>query len=289
MNNVSVTLEQARALDALARCETFARAAQELRRGHSTVLYLIKTLEDALGFPVLDRSGYRTRLTPRGLRMLDSCRHLLAAEAALASTVTELRAGWEPMVSVVFDGIVPIEPLLRAVGQLVNEKISTRFDVRAEFLSGVEDAFEQGRDLMIAVLPPRARGLVAIELPPLQASLVAHANHRLATGRHGEQALRDELLLTVRGSDPRLDLPTANLEPSSTVLLNDFGSKRTAILAGIGFGWLPDVLIASDLERKKLRRIRWTRPSVHQFRPRLYHRGQPGLAAKRLIEALAGT
>ena len=287
MNNVSVTLEQARALDALDRCETFARAAQDLRRGHTSVLYLIKTLEEALGFAVLSRSGYRTRLTAKGARVLESCRQLLAAEAALATTVTELRAGWEPTVSVVFDGIVPIEPLLRAVGLLVKEKVSTKFEVRAEFLSGVEEAFDQGQaDLMIAVLPPRARGLAAIELPPLQASLVARADHPLAKGRHDEQALRDELLLTVRGSDPRLDLSTAGLEASSTVLLNDFGSKRAAILAGIGFGWLPDVLITTELERRKLRRIRWTRPSVHQFRPRLYHRGQPGLAARRLIAAL---
>ncbi|MGE0400018.1 MAG: LysR family transcriptional regulator [Kofleriaceae bacterium] len=290
MNNVDVTLEQARALDALARCETFARAAQEMRRGHSSVLYLIRTLEDALGFPVLDRSGYRTRLTANGERVLDGCRHLLAAEAALATTVTELRAGWEPTLSVVFDGIVPIEPLLRAVGRLVKDKVPTRFEVRAEFLSGVEDAFEQGRaDLMIAVLPPRARGLSSIALDPLPASLVARADHPLAKGRHDEQALRDQLLLTVRGSDPRLDLSTAQLEATSTVLLNDFGSKRTAILAGIGYGWLPDVLIANELERRKLRRIRWTKPSVHQFRPRLYHRGHPGLAARRLIAALAGS
>src|SRR5690606_33234344 len=155
-------------------------------------------------------------------------------------TVTQLREGWEPTVSVVFDGIVPIEPLLRAVGRLVKDKIPTRFEVRAEFLSGVEDAFVEGRaDLMIAVLPPRTRGLEAVTLPPLQASLVARADHPLAKGRHDEQALRAELLLTVRGSDPRLELPTANLEAHSTVLLNDFGSKRAAILAGIGYGWLP--------------------------------------------------
>jgi len=288
MNNVSVTIEQARALDALERTGTFARAAQALRRGHTSVLYLIKTLEDELGFAVLDRSAYRTRITAKGLRVLEGCRELLAAEAALATTVTELRAGWEPTVSVVFDGIVPIDPLLRAVGRLVKEKIPTKFEVRAEFLSGVEDAFAQTRaDLMIAVLPPRTRDLATVTLSPLQASLVARADHPLAKGRHDEQALRRELLLTVRGSDPRLDLSTAGLEAHSTVLLNDFGSKRAAILAGIGYGWLPDVLIESELERRRLRRIRWTRPSIHQFHPRLYHRGQPGPAARRLIAALA--
>jgi DNA-binding transcriptional LysR family regulator len=288
MNNPSVTLEQARALVAVHRTGTFARAAQELRRGHTTVLYLIKTLEQALGFAVLDRSGYRTRLTAKGLRVVEGCRDLLAAEAVLATTVTELRAGWEPTVVVVFDGIVPIDPLLRAVGRLVKEPVPTKFEVRAEFLSGVEDAFVQSQaGLMIAVLPPRARDLASVSLPPLQASLVARADHPLAKGRHDEHELRDHLLLTVRGSDPRLDLSTSGLEAHSTVLLNDFGSKRAAILAGIGYGWLPDVLISTELERRRLRRIRWTRQSIHQFHPRLYHRGQPGPAARRLIAALS--
>lgn len=288
VHNVPITLEQARALDALARTGTFAAAATELRRGHTSVLYLIRTLEDTLGFAVLDRSGYRTKLTARGRRVLDGCRGLLAAETTLAATVAELRAGWEPTVAVVFDGIVPIDPLLRAVGRLVAEKVPTRIDVRAEFLAGVEQEFTRtSADLMIAVIPPRMTGLAAVELPTLRASLVARADHPLARGRHDERALKGHLLLTVRGSDPRLDLPTAGLEARSTVLLNDFASKRAAILAGIGYGWLPDVLIESELARRKLRRIRWTRASTHAFHPRLYHRGAPGPAARRLIAALA--
>jgi len=289
MNNVSASLEQARALDALARTGTFARAAAALRRGHTSVLYLIKTLEDALGFPVLDRSGYRTKLTAGGERVLEGCRAMLAAEAALASTITELRAGWEPTVVVVFDGIVPIDPLLHAVGRLVTDKVPTRIDVRAEFLAGVEEAFEHAQaDLMIAVLPARAGGLTAIELPPLEARLVARADHPLARGTHDERALRGHLLLTVRGSDPRLDLSTSSIESRSTVHLNDFASKHAAIRAGIGYGWLPMAMITKELASRRLRELRWSRSSRHVFHPRLYHRGQLGPAARRLVASIAG-
>ena len=290
MNQVGVTLDQARALDALARGGTFQAAAAELRRAHTAVLYAIKTLEEALGFAVLDRTGYRTKLTARGRRVLEGCRRLLAAEGELASMVLELRAGWEPSLRVVFDGIVPIDPLLRAVGRLVAEKVPTRIDVRAEFLSGVEDAFARTEaDLMIVVIPPTTTGLVALELASLPASLVARTDHPLARGKHDERALGGHLLLTVRGSDPRLELPTAGIEPRSTVHLNDFASKRAAILAGIGYGWMPDALIKAELAAGKLRRIRWSQPATHVFRPHLYHRGAPGPAARQLIAALAGT
>lgn len=286
-NPAPITLEQARALDALERSGTFAGAAAVLGRGHSSVLYLLRTLEESLGFPLLDRSQYRTQLNPRGQRVLESCRLLLQAEAGLAATVQELRAGWEPKLAVVFDGIVPVEPLLRAVGRLIRDKVPTRIDVRAEFLGGVEEAFERtAADLMIAVLPPRSSGLRSVALAPLPASLVARADHPLARGQHDERSLDAHLLLTVRGSDPRLQLSTAGIEAHSTVHLNDFASKRGAILAGIGYGWMPDALIDLELRRKKLRRIRWTRPSRHVFHPRLYHRGQPGPATRQLIAAL---
>jgi len=59
-------------------------------------------------------------------------------------------------------------------------------------------------------------------------------------------------------------------------------------LAGIGYGWLPDALIGAELASGELRRIRWSQPATHVFRPHLYHRGAPGPAARRLIEALVG-
>lgn len=286
MNSLGVTLEQARALAAVEQAGTFAGAAATLRRGHTSVLYLIRTLEDQLGFAVLDRSGYRTRLTAHGRRVLEGCRALLAAESELAAVVGELRAGWEPTLGVVFDGIVPIEPLLQAVGQLVAERAPTRIDVRAEFLAGVEEAFVDGRaDLMIAVLPPRQPGLTSVELPPLRAKLVVRADHALLRGRQDEAGLRRHILLTVRGSDPRLELSTSGIEAHSTVLLNDFASKRAAILAGIGYGWLPEAMIAEELATRRLRPIRWSRSSSHVFHPRLYHRGKLGPAARRLIDA----
>jgi DNA-binding transcriptional LysR family regulator len=282
-----ITLDQARALDALERAGTFAGAAAELRRGHTSVLYLLRTLEDALGFAALDRTGYRTELTERGRRVLNGCRALLAAEAELTRTILELRAGWESTVSIVFDGIVPIDPLLRAVGRLVEERVPTRIEVRAEFLSGVEGAFiSSAADLMIAVLPPRALGLTAVELPPLRASLVARADHPLTRQRNDERTMRAHLLLTVRGSDPRLELSTSGIEAQSTVHLNDFAAKQAAILAGVGYGWLPDTMSATERERGRLRVIKWSGPSTHVFHPRLYHRGQPGPATRQLITAL---
>ncbi len=84
------TLEQARALDAVARLGGFARAAAELKKGHTGVIYLIKTLEDRLNLKLLDRTGYRTRLTPTGNLVLAECRKLLGPNVVPFS---EMHAG----------------------------------------------------------------------------------------------------------------------------------------------------------------------------------------------------
>ena len=59
------TLDQARALDALARAGTYAAAAKLLSKQHSAVVYAVQQLESQTELQLLDRSGYRTKLTPR--------------------------------------------------------------------------------------------------------------------------------------------------------------------------------------------------------------------------------
>src|SRR6185436_11310876 len=100
-----LSLDQARALDAWARHGTFQRAAQALHKGHTAVLYALRTLEEQAGIALVDRTGYRSRLTPAGQRVLEQCRKLLATERELESLCTELRAGWEPSLKVVFDDV----------------------------------------------------------------------------------------------------------------------------------------------------------------------------------------
>ncbi|NTX00893.1 LysR family transcriptional regulator [Myxococcus sp. CA051A] len=295
MRAMNVTLEQARALDALARHGTFAAAAQALGKGHTAVLYTLRTLEGQTELELLDRRGYRTRLTPAGERVLEHCRKLLAAERELEATCAEIRAGWEPTLRIVFDGVFPAEPLLRVVKALRAEGAGTRFHVSSEFLAGVEAAFVRDEaDLMVSVLPPSLPGLRSYALPELKALLVAHRSHPLARRRRGtlqEEELSEHLLLTVRGSDPRLQLSTVSLEMRSTVHLNDFAAKKAAILEGLGYGWLPEHLASRELRRGELKLLKPSSGSTHAFLPKLHHRAgvRLGRAARRVVKTLTGT
>ena len=241
---MEVTLDQARALDALARHGTFAKAAAALRKQHTGVLYALRALEESTGLTLLDRTGYRTKLTPAGELVLAQCRRLLDAERDLATLCEVMRTGWEPRLGIVFDGVVPAEGLLRVVGELAREGVPTRLTVTAEFLGGVEEAFVRaGADVMISVLPPQTVSLRARAMPPVRSLLVAHRKHPLVARGAAvtDDELRGQVLLVVRGSDPRLRLSTAALEVPTVVSLNDFHAKKTSLLDGLGYGWMPDL------------------------------------------------
>lgn len=286
---MDVTLDQARALDALARHGTFVAAAKALHKGHGAVLYAVERLEEQTGLTLLDRTRYRTKLTRAGDEVLAHCRRLLAAERALVAACGEIKSGWEPSLRVVFDGVYPAEPILAVISGLARDGARTVVQVAAEFLGGVEERFARDdADVMITLLPPQTPGLVTVKLPPLKARLVAHKRHPLAAlSRVTLADLDAHVLVTVRGSDPRLQLSTVSLEDRSTVHLPDFASKKSAILQGIGFGWLPDHLIARELSRGELVALPLARGGTHAFEPRLCRRDRPlGHAAKRLVDAL---
>ena len=284
-----VTLDQARALDALATHGTFNAAAKALKKAHTAVLYAVRQLETQTDLVLLDRNAYRSRLTAAGDAVLQHCRGLLDAERRLIDTCATLRLGWEPTLRVVFDAIFPAASILEVVRLLRADGAPTRVHVSTESLDGVEERFHRDEaHVMVTVLPTRAEGLTAVRLPPLSAHLVASAHHPLAKWRGPvpPEELARHVLLTVRGSDPRLQLPTAELDTQSMVQLSDFHAKKAAIVSGIGFGWLPDWLIGAELKRGSLKPLRVPKGASHRFEPRLLHRREPGPAALRLVEAL---
>lgn len=286
---MNVTLDQARTLDAFAREGTLQRAAKRLHKGHPAVLYALKQLEQQTGLELFDRSGYRTRLTGAGEAVLRHCRQLLEAERALEATCAVLQSGWEPVLRVVFDAIVPLEPFFDLVREVRQSHAPTRVMLSVDSLDGVASRFEAEKaDLMVTVLPPQPGHSLRIHpLPRLKARLVAHKQHPLARqSRVTRDDLAQHVLLTVRGSDPRLQLATAELDTQSTVHLSDFHAKKSAILKGIGFGWLPDWLTAKELHSKELVPLKLAQGAVHTFDPRVVTRGQLGHAGTALLESL---
>ena len=275
-----VTLEQARTLDAVARTGSLSQAARELKKAHTAVIYSMKALEAETGLELLDRSGYRTRLTSAGTRLWKESAALLDAERQLQRVASSLKTGWEPKLSIVFDGVVPAVPILKLVLALKHSGSPTQVSLHTEFLTEVEATFQRtSAELMLTVLPPLDKSLICTEVTQLQTHLVSHRKHPLQDLSNPKKknrdlaALLDHTFLTVHGSDTRLGLGTQMLEAQTFFHLSDFTIKKSALLAGIGFGWMPEYLIQKELKSGTLKPVLWSGSSQHMIPLWLAHRG----------------
>lgn len=278
---MGITLEQAKAFVAVAETGSFAKASAFLGKSHSAVIYAIKELETQTGLVVLDRSQYRNTLTGHGRRVLEECRKLLDAERELEHLCQELSSGWEPYILIVYDGLLPFDPIAQATIRLTKRKIPTRIQVISDFHRGVEESFNQHKaQIMISLLPPSDGSYEAVRLSPVHSVLVAHNSHPLVSQQNAPLSLADlrkHCFITVRGSDSRLNLSTSPLDSDSMFQVSDFYAKKLALLSGVGFGWMPQYMIADELRSQEFKILQWSSAESQTFFPHLYYRGMENL------------
>jgi len=268
----NVSLDHAKAFVALAEHGTFAAAGAALGKPHTSIVYAIARLEEETSLRLLDRTGHRSTLTPAGQRVLAGCKKLLAAHDELGQLCSELRGGTEPRLRIVVDASLPIEKLVRIVARLSSLPSAPPMELETAVLAEVEERFTAlDADVGLTVLPSERAGRPTVDLKPLMLRLVAHRDHPLARSRTRVAAddLAKHVLLTVRGSDVRLGLPTTPIDAHGMVRFADFRAKRAALEAGLGYGWLP----LEKLTRSSgLVEVKWDGPSRHLLPVRLVTR-----------------
>ena len=82
MSNRLPPLNPLKAFEAAARLGSVSAAARELRVTHGAISHQLKTLEEALATPLLDRSGKRLKLTAPGALLLPAVTHAFSGIAA---------------------------------------------------------------------------------------------------------------------------------------------------------------------------------------------------------------
>lgn len=289
-----ITLDALEVLDAIDREGGFSAAARRLRRAQSAVSYAVRQLEEQLGVALFDRDGWRARLTPAGRLVLEEARRTLAAAQRVESVAASLDQGWEPRLAIVVDAVLPLAPVFDAVAQLDAEGAPTRVELVSATLGGVPRRFDEiDADLMLAKeLQPRPT-LELHPLPEVEMVLVAAPEHPLArdAGPISRATLAEHREILVYDSGAPMPAASGHAIGSSRrFMLGDFASKRAALRAGLGYGWLPVALCAEALADGALCELPLVGGSRFRFVPSLAHRrNRPlGRAGRRLHALLVG-
>lgn len=287
---MNITLDQACALDAVARLGTIQKAAKSLHKGHSAVMYLIKSLEEQTQINLFDRSGYRNQMTLEGEIVLKYCRQLILTRSELEQVCLKLRSGYEPSLKLIYDGVVDFNIIGNALLKLNESHVPTEVKVLAAYLHEVETKFEEEKaDIMVTILPIKQPDISSIKLTPIRMLLVAHQTHALAhkykLKKISLSDLRKHTFIKITGTSRELGFSTEPLEFASSFSVNDFSTKKQAILKGLGYGWLPEYLLKAELKAKSVQILKTEIDNEHFLSPRLYHRKEEaiGKTTKQLL------
>jgi DNA-binding transcriptional LysR family regulator len=251
---------------------SFAKASERLHKAQSAVSYQVKKLEQHLGVTLFNRDNYRAELTAEGKVILAEGQRLLQHLANIEHLASRFSQGWEPKLELVIDGALPMEPIMTALKRMSEHNIPTKIQLNMEFLGGVQHRFERDQaDLMLVKDYRTGPSYHPKDLPSITSVLVASSQHPLSQLKQiSLPELQQHVELTIEDSSPgKRARDEMQFGGDKVFYLSGFIMKKNALLKGLGFGWMPDFLIAEELVKQDLIAIDFIGGNRFSFTPQL--------------------
>jgi DNA-binding transcriptional LysR family regulator len=255
-----VTYDQLIAFLAVATDGAFTAASSTLHKSQPAVSKLVRNLEDELGVALFDRSQYRATLTDAGRLFRERAAAVIESTEALKSFGMHLAGTIEPIVRLAVEAVTPVGPIVTVLRAVQGRFPPVRIELSTERLAGAVDALRDDRtDIVVATrLGAGTAKLEMARFCDVRVHPVARHDHPLATcgtpippallRAHPQIVLRDS---THDPASPSLNVLEGGLRWSVT----DVTAKRDVILAGMGWGGLPEHVVADALASRELVRL----------------------------------
>jgi DNA-binding transcriptional LysR family regulator len=213
------TLDQMRVLLAIVDTGSLAAAARRLGKAPSAVSYALDNLENQLGLSLFERVTTRhPKLTKRGEAVAADVRAVLERVDTLRARVKGMLDGLEAEVALVVDVMLPTERLVDALQAFRLQFPTVRLRLHVEALGAITELVTQGRAI-VGISGTVHSGLEGLQHIPIGGVWM---------------------------------LPVA--APSHPLSENDadLGSKHALLLAGVGWGNMPEPMVREDLANGRL-------------------------------------
>ncbi|KRC18013.1 LysR family transcriptional regulator [Acidovorax sp. Root219] len=248
----ALTLDQIRMFVTVAEAGSFRAGAARLLRAQSAVSHAIANLENQLGVAVFDRSGHRPTLTAAGAALLEDARAVLLKVDFLRARARGLGEGVETELALMVDTLYPLPLAAAALGELRAALPSVRLRLATAPLGGTLQALrDEACDLAIMAgedfRDPRIE-TEALQAVPIVA--VAARAHPLAQRRTKTLAgadLADHLQIVLEDPSDLSEGRDFGVLSPQTLRVGTQDAKRALILAGVGWGRLPQWAVEREL------------------------------------------
>jgi DNA-binding transcriptional LysR family regulator len=234
----------------------FGPAASALHRSQSAVSYAIARLQSALDVPLFSLKGRRAVLTAEGGTLLQRARPLLRDLATLERLARSMKQGWESALRLVVDAAFPRELLLKIVAELRQLCPNTEINLSDAVLSGAEEVISDGSaDVVVTSrVPPQYLGEFLMDVSFLGVARPDHPLFQLDRPLTVDDLAR-HVQMVVRDSGTRAPRDEGWLGAERRCTVSSLEASLAMIEAGLGYGWIPEHLIADSLPQGKLRAL----------------------------------
>ncbi len=251
-----MTLDQMRMLVTIADTGGVLAAAEVLHKTQPTVSVAIKKLEEEFGLLLLAREGYRASLTPAGEAFCRQARRVLRENEILAGMARHLARGNEPELRLAIEAACPLPPILSILAGCEKKFPDTRFNLMGDTLWGALERLQAG-EADLAISPWLEENLEFESFPIATVTRVTVASpgfRRELPDRMLElDDLKESVQVVVRDSSPKPRQQSFGFLPDGRHWhVTDHLTKKEIILAGLGWGRLPEHLIANELRSGRL-------------------------------------
>ncbi len=252
-------IDQLKALDAVVRAGSFAKAANEiLLQTQPAVTRAVQNLESSIGFPLFSREQYRPQLTPQGAVFYQRALKILAEIEDLRDFSAQLATGMEPELSVSLDGYLLLPKMLHAFHQVKEECHNTRLLISCETLgAALRKLLNKEADLSLILWAAEFERFKKIEsktIQRIQAATVVSADFPLLNKRQVSQEDLAPYIQVIERTDDYHPPAVAQNDQNKCQpwYVSDAHTKKQIILAGKSFGLLPYHLIQDELDQGRL-------------------------------------
>lgn len=243
------------ALIAVAEGGSIHQAAAMLGRTQPAVTQAIRRLEQAVGFALLDRSGYRVKLTERGETFAKRARVTVKQARDLRAFATVLSRGVEAHLRISVHGAIPPALWMPLVAEIPERFPETVLELHVgEGDAPLRRLKNDEADLAIvltATADHHATGFEHRQIGALEFVNVVQAARLVSTAEEDLAALPQ--ILVADFDDPASNFGV--VEGHRYWRVSNHQIKAAAIIAGAGWGSVPTALVAAELGDGRLQPI----------------------------------
>lgn len=139
-----LTLDQMRALVAIAETGSFSAAARKLGRVQSAISQSVQAMETTLGLALFDRTSRTPALTEAGQAIVKDARAVLDQAKAMRAHAESIASDVEPELTLAVDAMFPTPLLMMSLDGLRREFPDLLATVFTEALGGAEQRLRDG-------------------------------------------------------------------------------------------------------------------------------------------------